>query len=708
VGGTATVTGATSLAAGSIVGGANVTTLLDVTAGTSGTIDTINVDGGSATTIRLTGGAGTDKFALTGVDDGATIDLEGGTVDTYTVTLTDGDYTIGGDASKTVTIVANGDSVAIEVTEALAGTTEGGIVFSGTADVSVTTDATTDVSAGISITKTGSGVVSIDIEAALDNEAVDLDEVEVDRLILSGAMGEATATYTINENTTLVLSENVANTAGDQLTVNVDNAEGELAAAAGTLNLIIQETQTGGITTGAKVGTLVVQADPDEAADTDDDAVITITQDILPDANTDMIVFQGAANLKIGSLAAAAVADITTSAVGMTGDLDIESYVMSGAAYLGSGDDTFLIGEIGAGAILAVRGGAGDDTINAGDNEGTYKLYGEDGNDTLGHADTDDASTIDGGAGDDTIAGGAGVDSIVGGSGNDEINGGGAADTITTGAGSDIVTIAVGDDGDGTEKVTDFTKGTDKLVLTGAAGAAVDLSDLAEPSAAGLYDIANFDFILTGVSATDLRDSIQLGAEGAAFTATAGTAVVGGDFDDVIVTAAEEGGATTITGGGGADSITLDDDDAQTLVIAAGDSTTTDYDSITDFITLSDILDLDSATIADAEVGLNGTDVGVFAKHTVAAGGAVSFLTSADAAITVSLTNFTTAVSYLSTNITNGDTVQFAYGGDVWVFQGDADGDSLIRLVGVADADGNALVAAGAEADAEIFQIILG
>ena len=83
-------------------------------------------------------------------------------------------------------------------------------------------------------------------------------------------------------------------------------------------------------------------------------------------------------------------------------------------------------------------------------------------------------NAIDGGAGNDTLYGGpgGGDDVMAGGLGNDRIFGGQGDDTLTGGQGDDSLAGGPGADvfvfgpGDGTDTVTDFSSGTDKLDLT--------------------------------------------------------------------------------------------------------------------------------------------------------------------------------------------------------------------------------------------------
>lgn len=113
------------------------------------------------------------------------------------------------------------------------------------------------------------------------------------------------------------------------------------------------------------------------------------------------------------------------------------------AAFLfgGAGDDTLIGGE-GAAALL---GGRGDDTLLAG--EGPIFADGGDGDDTITGSDGDDVllggahgtgdervsddDIIEGGKGDDLIAGGFGADVLSGGDGDDVINHHGHAEELS-------------------------------------------------------------------------------------------------------------------------------------------------------------------------------------------------------------------------------------------------------------------------------------
>lgn len=74
---------------------------------------------------------------------------------------------------------------------------------------------------------------------------------------------------------------------------------------------------------------------------------------------------------------------------------------------------------------------------------GTVSVTGSASNDTLRGA-VASASTIDGGAGNDSLVGGSAADNISGGAGNDAITAGGGNDVVDAGDGNDTVTMAAG------------------------------------------------------------------------------------------------------------------------------------------------------------------------------------------------------------------------------------------------------------------------
>ncbi len=131
----------------------------------------------------------------------------------------------------------------------------------------------------------------------------------------------------------------------------------------------------------------------------------------------------------------------------------------------GAGDDSLSAGDEAA----YVFGGAGNDTLAAG--EGAAALFGGAGNDIITGSDAvrEDgtaAAYLDGGSGDDVILGGDADEVISGGEhdadsapGNDTLSGGGGDDAIRGGLGADTLSGGAGDD------VLDHFGNSEELVI---------------------------------------------------------------------------------------------------------------------------------------------------------------------------------------------------------------------------------------------------
>jgi Ca2+-binding RTX toxin-like protein len=91
---------------------------------------------------------------------------------------------------------------------------------------------------------------------------------------------------------------------------------------------------------------------------------------------------------------------------------------------------------------------------------------GRGGNDSLKGLGGNDR--LDGGNGNDAILGGNGNDTLSGGAGNDRLTGGRGADSMAGGNGNDDFVFAVTDAA--TDRIDDFTRGADRIVLTAFAG----------------------------------------------------------------------------------------------------------------------------------------------------------------------------------------------------------------------------------------------
>ena len=114
-------------------------------------------------------------------------------------------------------------------------------------------------------------------------------------------------------------------------------------------------------------------------------------------------------------------------------------------------------------------------------------------------------NTLDGGGGYDTINGGAGIDTIRGGGGNDTLNGGAGNDALTGGTGSDVFQLNAKW---GTDTVSDFVRGQDKVEFAGISGL-TSFAKLAITSTSAGADVAygTNHIILQGVTASTLTAS---------------------------------------------------------------------------------------------------------------------------------------------------------------------------------------------------------
>jgi Ca2+-binding RTX toxin-like protein len=105
---------------------------------------------------------------------------------------------------------------------------------------------------------------------------------------------------------------------------------------------------------------------------------------------------------------------------------------------------------------ISFRGLTGDDTITSGDYND--RLIGDDGNDTLITNGGND--TLFGGIGNDTLNGGTGDDQLISNAGNDNLTGGAGIDRFIYNTRAAFRSSALGID-----IITDFTSGSDKLVI---------------------------------------------------------------------------------------------------------------------------------------------------------------------------------------------------------------------------------------------------
>ena len=146
------------------------------------------------------------------------------------------------------------------------------------------------------------------------------------------------------------------------------------------------------------------------------------------------------------------------------GDEKPEGKIIDGGDLTGgAGDDSISAGDDAS----VLSGGAGDDTLSGGSESDV--AYGGAGDDSIGGGEGDDI--IDGGAGDDNLDGGTGNDPVSGGAGNDFVDGGTGDDAVSGGTGDDTVLGGEGDDAvSGGEGADTVDGGTGDDMVDGGSG----------------------------------------------------------------------------------------------------------------------------------------------------------------------------------------------------------------------------------------------
>lgn len=135
-------------------------------------------------------------------------------------------------------------------------------------------------------------------------------------------------------------------------------------------------------------------------------------------------------------------------------------------------------------------------------------LYGYGGDDVLIGGDGKDL--LSGGIGNDHLSGGAGSDMLFGEEGKDTLDGGGGADLITAGTGDDMIAGGTGRDqfkfrqGDGTDVITDFEAGKDRIVFSDHQTTWRDLTTVMDGDDAVIYYGENDMLIVEDATLADV------------------------------------------------------------------------------------------------------------------------------------------------------------------------------------------------------------
>ena len=154
---------------------------------------------------------------------------------------------------------------------------------------------------------------------------------------------------------------------------------------------------------------------------------------------------------------------------------------------------------------------------------------------------TDEALTVDGGGGDDTLNGGDGAELFIGGGGRDAVDGNRGDDTALLGIGQDSFRW---DPGDGSD-VVEGDNGTDTLDFNGAA--ADEIMSLSPNGGRALFlrNVANIRMDLDGVERLDL-DALG-GADTVTINDMTGTDLSRADVDLSGPAGGADGAADTVT-----------------------------------------------------------------------------------------------------------------------------------------------------------------
>ena len=295
-----------------------------------------------------------------------------------------------------------------------------------------------------------------------------------------------------------------------------------------------------------------------------------------------------------------------------------------------------------------------------------------------------------------TLNGSTGVDNLTGSAGSDVITTAGGADVVSAGAGADTINVSVS----GIVSVSGGA-GSDTIVVSGTATANVsdlfvgDIFTVAATSflnatgitsftasAATTNAAANTAVVLTSAAA---GSTINMGAAGGTtgYTITGGVGIdvlSGSAFADLINGGA---GADTLTGNAGADTFTF----ANT---ATGTPTATNLDTITDYLSATDIIKGPGLLTLVAE----GSNL-VAGQAAISVTGLATF-NAADTTLAQRLIAVEAGMT-AATAVAN-ETAIFAVGTDSYIFISDGTAgvgatDVLIKLTGIVAATGLILTA---------------
>jgi hypothetical protein len=263
-----------------------------------------------------------------------------------------------------------------------------------------------------------------------------------------------------------------------------------------------------------------------------------------------------------GPVAAATSASVSNDTLTVNGDSGDDRIALrlaagaTGTLQVGFGDDGSAEHSFDRGTFsrIEVFTGSGDDQFRVDQANGAF---------------TDEALTVDGGNGDDTLNGGDGAELFIGGNGQDAVDGNRGDDTALLGNGQDSFRW---DPGDGSD-VVEGENGTDTLDFNGAAGD--EIMSLVPNGERSLFlrNVANIRMDMNGVERLDL--TALGGADTITINDMSGTDFRRADVDLSAPTGAADGVADIVTVKGTEQADNIHVKDAGTRVAVDGLQTET-------------------------------------------------------------------------------------------------------------------------------------
>jgi Ca2+-binding RTX toxin-like protein len=297
----------------------------------------------------------------------------------------------------------------------------------------------------------------------------------------------------------------------------------------------------------------------------------TASATVTVDASADPITFTGddAADNLVLSVSAGKIAHNLPLAQGFDSSTDLD------AGVAGTQDADV------AGANIVVRGGGGNDILNA-----------------AGLGNTYNSLEIQGDAGDDTVTGGGKADTLGGGDGDDRVVGGPGADVMSGGAGNDVL---VWNNGDGSDTM-DGDAGNDEIEVNGSANAGDEFT-----IAPGLDGRTKFDRVnLVPFTLDTLAERMTVSGLGGDDKATGAAGLAG----RILLTLNGNAGVDTLTGGDGADRVS-GGEAADVLEGGAGDDRVTGDRGADQMLggAGDDVLEWNDGDGSDVATGGDGADL---------------------------------------------------------------------------------------------------